>query len=107
MIIKISYPSSLTQRILKRKTKEFQHRISQRDGNSTRDCSDVNRAKILLNKKSMLVNFNSSDSNAISTLREYLSFVFENAVIGVDQQNPLTINLEKVNVLLFAEGGIW
>lgn len=105
MIIKISYPSRITPKLLKRKTREFQHQCCQSNFFATQKYSS-NKAQILFNKRNLLLNFDSTDNHTVSILREYISFVFKDILIGVDQPNPLTANLDNANVYLFSEGRI-
>lgn len=104
MIIKISYPSKITSRILKKRSLEFQRSMSLFPQASTETNSVISKAQILINRKNMLIHYDATDSTATATLQEYLSFVFRDTLIGVDQQNPLTVNLKNGNVFLFAEG---
>ena len=104
MIIKISYPSKITPRVLKKRTLEFQRSMKHCPQASTQTNSVISKAQILLSKNNMLLHYDVTDSTATAALQEYLSFVFRDTLIGVDQQNPLTMNLKNVNVFLFAEG---
>lgn len=103
MIIKITYPSRITPSFLRKKTREFQRNMV--PGCTGLPCLDTNqrKAQILLKKRNILINFDATDKTAIAVLRNYVSFVFNDILIGVDQYNPITSNLENVTVFSFAE----
>ena len=103
MIIKITYPSRITPSFLRKKTREFKRNIVPHCTCLPHPSADQRKVRILLKKRNVLINFDTTDKTAISVLRDYVSFVFNDTLIGVDQYNPITSNLENVNVFSFAE----
>lgn len=97
MTIKISYPSQFSARMLRRRTGQF-------DKNILRG-SDIfrtkNGAQMLVQKRNILLNFDSRSEEDIAYLRKYVGYLFQGSMVGVDEKNPITTDLAGVHEYIF------
>lgn len=96
MIISISPPSSISLQHMERQTKLFfgkEHSIRR---NSHGLVAAGNKYMVLVKKRELLLSFSDDDDEAISSLQKYLTYLFQDVLVGVDLKNPVTNNLKFV-----------
>lgn len=96
MIISISPPSSISLRSMEKQTKLFFHKDHSIRRNSHGLVAAGNKYMVLVKKREILLSFNIDDNDAVSSLQKYLTYLFQDVLVGVDLENPVTNNLNFV-----------
>ena len=99
MIISISPPSSIPLRNIEKQTKLFCGKGHSIKRNICGLLATGSNYMVLVKKREILLSFSTDDIDAISFLQKYLIFLFQDVLIGVDLENPVTENLKFVKNL--------
>lgn len=101
MTIKITFPSRITAKTLRGETKK----LIQSNFANSQICSNnyfiIEGTHVLIQKRDVLLTFNSNDCNEVNCLRRYVSHLFRGAILGVDYENPVTTHLNGVKEYLY------
>ena len=96
MIISISPPSSVPLRRIEKLTWDFFNGEYLIHKSKVGLLATSKKTMVLVKKREILLSFSSDDINAINLLKNYLGFVFNDVIVGVDLDNPVTDNLSFI-----------
>lgn len=96
MIISVSPPSSISLRSMQKQTKLFFKKDHLIRRNAQGLLATGNKYMVLVKKQEILLSFSSDDIDAVSSLQKYLTCLFQDVLVGVDLENPVTKNLNFV-----------
>lgn len=94
MIISISPPSSISLRSMEKQTRNYFHKdhLIRKDSHGL--VAEGSEYMVLVKKREILLSFNIDDNDAVSSLQKYLTYLFQDVLVGVDLENPVTRNLK-------------
>ena len=95
MIISITPPYTIKRQLIEKKTEEFFGVKKEKKRKRNLLVKDKN-FMVLVKKREILLSFNFDNLDTVDNLRDYLIYIFDGTVAGVDIQNPITDNLDFI-----------
>lgn len=101
MTIRITFPSRITAKAIRGETKKLIKSYFPNSEIYSNSHFLIEGAHILIQRRDILLAFDSEDCREVKCLRRYVSHLFRGAVLGVDYENPVTTHLNEVKEYVY------